>query len=196
MLCSISGSKLRDKFFNTTNTNYYISYGEYGESVKQSISLNKKYYVIVDSYTSTYASNGLTEVERYAPNVFARDLLADYIEKGGFGTGGATEIIITPLSEILQIGNALAVKETTTETYYVKGTVQSISSTTWGNLTIKDENGNTLYIYGVYDKSGAIRYDGMANPPKVGDTIVLAGQIMKYNSSTIEMVSGRLQSIE
>ena len=195
VLCSISGAKLRDKFFNTSNSNYYISYGEYGESVKANISLNKNYYVIVDSYTSTYASNGLTEVERYDPNVFARDLLADYIEKGGFGVG-PTQMKITPISEILQIGNALAVGETTTETYYVKGTVQSISNTTYGNLTIKDESGKTLYIYGVYSANGATRYDAMENPPKVGDTIVLAGQIMRYNSSTIEMLSGRLQSIE
>ena len=196
VLCSISGSKLRDKFFNTNNSNYHIAYGEYGESVKANISPNKTYYVIVDSYTSTYASNGLTEIERFDSNVFARDLLAEYIEKGGLGAGGATEIKITPLSEILQIGNALATGATTTETYYVKGTVQSISSTTYGNLTIKDENGKTLYIYGVYSANGATRYDGMENPPKVGDTIVLAGKIMKYNSSTIEMVSGRLQSIE
>ena len=195
VLCSISGVKLRDKFFNTSNSNYYISYGEYGESVKANISLNKNYYVIVDSYTSTYASNGLTEIARYDPNVFARDLLADYIEKGGFGVG-PTQMKITPISEILQIGNALSVGATTAETYYVKGTVQSISNTTWGNLTIKDESGKTLYIYGVNSANGATRYDAMENPPKVGDTIVLAGQIKRYNSSTIEMVSGRLQSIE
>jgi hypothetical protein len=39
--------------------------------------------VIVDSYTSTYAPNRLTEVARYKSGVYARDLLAEYVKAGG-----------------------------------------------------------------------------------------------------------------
>ena len=85
VLCSISGRNLRDKFFETTNSNYFIGYGEYGESVKSSINLNATYYIVTDTYSSTYKYNNLTEIERYGEEVFARDLVAAYIEKGGMG---------------------------------------------------------------------------------------------------------------
>lgn len=78
VLCSIKGSDLLSKFINTGNSNYYIS-GEYGN-----IDPNGTYYVVVDTYTSSYAPNRLTVVEKYTPGIYARDLLADFIEAGGF----------------------------------------------------------------------------------------------------------------
>lgn len=82
VLCSVSGSNLRSKFFESTHYAYFISYGDYGAQVRDSIDPNGTYYIIVDSYTSTYAPNSLTEIERYDPGVYARDLLADYIASG------------------------------------------------------------------------------------------------------------------
>ena len=83
VLCSVSGKKLREKFFESDHYAYYISYGDYGRSIKNNLDPNGTYYILVDSYTSTYAPNGLTEIERYNPGVYARDLLADYIRNGG-----------------------------------------------------------------------------------------------------------------
>lgn len=82
VLCSVSGRNLRDKFFESSHYAYYISYGQYGEEVRKDIDPNGTYYIIVDTYTSTYAPNGLTEIERYDPGVYARDLLADFIAAG------------------------------------------------------------------------------------------------------------------
>lgn len=82
VLCSVKGEDLRDKFFETDNSNYFISYGEYGSSVKSSLDPNATYYVIVDSYTSTYGPNRLTEIERFEENIYLRDLFADYIKAG------------------------------------------------------------------------------------------------------------------
>ena len=84
VLCSIKGSDLLSKFINTSNSNYFISYTAYGESLKGKINSNETYYVLVDSYTSTYAPNKLTEVARYTEGVYARDLLAEYIRAGGW----------------------------------------------------------------------------------------------------------------
>ena len=84
VLCSISGRDLKNKFFETSNDNYYIAYGEYGKSVKNNIDLNKTYYVIADTYSSSYAPNRLTVVASYEDGVYARDLLAQYIKDGGF----------------------------------------------------------------------------------------------------------------
>ena len=82
-LCSVKGRDLKSKFINTNNERYYICYGDYGNKVKNNIDPNATYYVIVDSYTAYYKYNNLTVVEEYDPTVFARDLLADYIKKGG-----------------------------------------------------------------------------------------------------------------
>ena len=83
VLCSIKGSDLQKRFIETDNSRYYVSYSSYGNSVRNNIDPNKTYYVIVDSYSSPYAPNRLTEVARYGAGVYARDLLADYIEAGG-----------------------------------------------------------------------------------------------------------------
>ncbi len=83
VLCSIKGKDLQDKFFYTNNDRYYIGYGDYGRQLKNNIDPNATYYVVVDTYTSLYAPNRLTEVARYQADVYARDLLADYIRNGG-----------------------------------------------------------------------------------------------------------------
>ena len=82
-LCAVKGRDLDSKFFNTNNSSYFIHYGEYGASVKQNIDPNATYYIVVDSYTSSYAPNRLTVVKQYDADYFARDLLADYMAQGG-----------------------------------------------------------------------------------------------------------------
>lgn len=82
VLCSIKGKDLKDKFFESDNTNYFISYGEYGSQVKENLDPDATYYLVVDSYTSTYGPNKLTEIQRCDENIFARDLLAEYIRNG------------------------------------------------------------------------------------------------------------------
>ena len=78
------------------------------------------------------------------------------------------------------------VNEVTAVEYYVQGKIIDTPNATWGNMTIQDENGNTLWIYGVYDETGN-RYDAMSNPPKQGDTVILRGVVMHYyNPSTGE----------
>lgn len=77
VLCSIKGSDLMSKFINTSNSRYHI-YGNWG-----TIDPNGTYYVVVDTYTATYAPNRLTIVETYTPGIYARDLLADFVSAGG-----------------------------------------------------------------------------------------------------------------
>ena len=83
VLCSVSGASLKQRFIETDNSNYYISYSEYGESIKDSIDPRGTYYIIVDAYTSQYGPNNLTVIEEFDPTFFARDLLAEYIRLGG-----------------------------------------------------------------------------------------------------------------
>lgn len=84
VLCSVKGKYLRSKFLQTNNDRYYIYCGTYGNSIKNDVDPNATYYLITDSYTAYYAPNNLTVVEEYDPTVFARDLLAEHIEAGGY----------------------------------------------------------------------------------------------------------------
>ena len=84
VLCSIQGRDLKEKFFETDNDRYYISYGKYGEEVKKNIDPDATYYVVVDSYTSVYGPNRLTEITRLDKEYYARDMLAEYAKSGGF----------------------------------------------------------------------------------------------------------------
>jgi 2',3'-cyclic-nucleotide 2'-phosphodiesterase (5'-nucleotidase family) len=83
VLCSVKGRELKNKIFETNNNRYYISYGDYGESIRNNIDFNATYYIVVDTYSAYYAANRLTVVEEYKPDVFGRDLLAEYIKNGG-----------------------------------------------------------------------------------------------------------------
>lgn len=83
VLCSIQGRDLKERFLENDHSSYFICYGSYGEEVIENLDPNGTYYIVVDSYSSTYGPNKLTEIERYGEDLFARDLLADFIRAGG-----------------------------------------------------------------------------------------------------------------
>ena len=82
-LCKVQGRDLKSKFFESRNSNYFISYGDYGAQLKNNIDPNATYYIVVDTYTAYYAPNNLEVVKLFGQAVYARDLLADYIAAGG-----------------------------------------------------------------------------------------------------------------
>jgi len=75
--------------------------------------------------------------------------------------------------------------------YYVWGTIVSIDSTKYGNMTIRDDTGS-LYIYGCYSADGTTRYDKMTDKPQVGDRVLLKGVLLNYNSKQPEMKNAKL----
>jgi 2',3'-cyclic-nucleotide 2'-phosphodiesterase (5'-nucleotidase family) len=77
-LCSIKGSDLIDKFLN--NSSYYV----YSTISVSQVDPNATYYIVADSWTSAYYWAKCTEIETYDHTTFARDLLAKYIENGGW----------------------------------------------------------------------------------------------------------------
>ena len=194
-LCSVKGSVLKSRFIN--NSKYHV----YCNSVlTANIDDNKDYYIVLDTWSSRYDKNQTTVIARYDETTFARNLLADYIRKGGWTTQTEQDSVITLTSipEIISKGNALADNGETSEYYYVKGRIISFDNTEYGNCTIVDENGNELYVYGINDNSGN-RYDAMTNPPQVGDTVILKSVIKRYvayGSSKVEFFHAVLISIE
>ena len=81
VLCSIRGEDLIRRFLESDNGNYFVACDP---AVCDSIDPAATYYVVVDTYSSSYAPNRLTEIARYGADVYARDLLAAYMQAGGF----------------------------------------------------------------------------------------------------------------
>lgn len=185
VLCSILGSDLSSKFVNTTNSNYHNYYSEYGNGVKNNIISSATYYVIVDTYTAFYAYNNLTIVDYYDDGVYARDLFSAEIKSGRFHESheGYT---LTSISDIIEIGKALAAGEQTSNKYYVKGTVKSNPNATYGNLYLVDESGEEIYVYGLYDQLGN-RYDSMTTKPMAGDTVIVYAPLLNYQGTKLEL---------
>lgn len=198
VLCRVNGSRLLSQFVNSTN--YVCYYGEDGRNAVDNLSLNGTYYVVVDTYCANYDFKGmgyLEIVEYYDKenNFFTRDALARFIKEGGLSVASATETSTIP--EILEIGGKLAENEETAEKYRVQGKIVAIDSTVYGNMTIVDEEGNQLYVYGTYDTNGK-RYDVMPVKPQIGDTVVLEGKIKNYKNSytaKIELISATVLEI-
>lgn len=80
VLGQIQGRYLKSQFLNG-RSNYHI----YADISYDDVLNNEYYYIIVDSYTSTYYYNHITEVARLGGEIYARDLLAEFISAGGWG---------------------------------------------------------------------------------------------------------------
>lgn len=80
VLGKIKGSDLKLRFFQ--NDRYYTSLKT--DFSYYDIESSQYYYIVVDTYTSTYTWNNITEIARFTDGVYARDLVADYIGQGGW----------------------------------------------------------------------------------------------------------------
>lgn len=181
-LCKISGSNLKSKLIENSSSSYHGALKD-GFSVSN-INPSGVYYVIVDTYTAQYRYNNLTIVEYYDETTYARDLLAEAIKAGKLGSGSTvvkpSEVYpITPVSEALSTGESLEIGGETTEYLYYKGTISNITSYTYGNCYLTDEDGNTIYVYGLKDQDGN-RYDAMQNCPTEGDVVIIKSVVKKY----------------
>ena len=82
VLGSISGTDLV-KFLNkrTATSNKYTIYTTIEPAA---VSAGETYYIVVDSYTSSYRSNNIKEIARLGKGIYARDLLKEFIAEGGW----------------------------------------------------------------------------------------------------------------
>ncbi len=82
VLGKIKGEDLKSNFLSVKeNYHTYSADHLYASDVDD----DGTYYIIVDSYTSTYAPNHITEVARLTEVIYARDLVAAYVADGRRG---------------------------------------------------------------------------------------------------------------
>lgn len=113
----------------------------------------------------------------------------------GGGNGGSdtpvkpdepTEYETLSIAEALVIGEGLAHDAVTDTKYYISGTITEIKDTYYGNMTIKDENGDSIYVYGTFDADGTNRFGYYENPPQVGDKVKLLSVVSNYNGAQLK----------
>ena len=79
VLGKISGYYLKSRFLNSTGGDYHV----YKTISAAEVNDNEYYYIVIDSYTSSYRSNNITEIARLK-GTYARDLLAEFVSEGGW----------------------------------------------------------------------------------------------------------------
>jgi DNA/RNA endonuclease YhcR with UshA esterase domain len=88
----------------------------------------------------------------------------------------------TTVKAALDAGSATESNVYTKENYMISGTVTEVQNEKYGNVVIKDAEGNSILLYGLYAQDGT-RYDGMATKPVVGDTITVFGPAGNYKGT-------------
>ena len=87
------------------------------------------------------------------------------------------------IAEALALGATKADGVYTTNKYYITGEITEVANTTYGNMTIKDADNNTIYIYGTKNADGTVRYDGLDNKPDAGDVITVLSVVGNFGGS-------------
>ena len=88
----------------------------------------------------------------------------------------------TPIKDVVAIGAAKEHNTYTEEKYIVAGIITDIANTTYGNMTITDESGASIYVYGTY-LSGQKYGDFTGDKPVVGDYVIISGIVGQYNGT-------------
>lgn len=70
----------------------------------------------------------------------------------------------------------------TSESYYVRGTIKTVSNPTYGQMIITDGT-NELSVYGTYSSDGSLRYSELEDKPVAGDEVVLYGKLKTFKDS-------------
>ena len=198
VLCKVNGNRLLEQFIYSSN--YVCYYGEDGNQIKNNVQNNETYYVIVDTYCANYNFKGmgwLEIVEYYQDNYYTRDALAQFIKDGGMSAKSADKTSTIP--ELLDLGFSLADNEETKEKYRTVGKIVALENTTYGNAVIEDEDGNQIYVYGMYDTDGK-RYDAMSRQPQEGEVVTVEGKIKNfvndYYGQKIEFINATVLDIQ
>lgn len=106
----------------------------------------------------------------------------------GENPDGGEEIKVITVAEALELcgepGNI------TTDRYYIRGIIKTISNPEYGEMVIYDSTGE-IYVYGTYNADGSLRYSELDEKPYKGDEVLLHCILQNYDG-TKEVKNARL----
>lgn len=118
-------------------------------------------------------------------------VLGQYNGKAQMKNGDITSFVHAgSIKDAVDAGAAQDHNTYTENKFLVTGVIESIANDKYGNLTIKDAEGNSIYVYGLYNQTG-VRYDALTVKPVAGDTITILGVAGKYND-TVQLKNATL----
>ena len=155
---------------------------EENASVEESSS-DSSFDSVVDS-SSGSSSDGVVD----SSSDSSSDSVVDSSSDSSSDSGATEEYETITIAQALELcgesGNI------TSERYYIRATVQSITNSQYGSMIIADETG-TISVYGTYSADGSIPYGEMAEKPYKGDEVLLHCILQNYNGSK-EVKNARL----
>ena len=124
------------------------------------------------------------------------DIITVVGKRGAYGT--TIEMLNTNVEKVISVNEVdlptfIAAEKSKDVYYRLTGTITNIANTQYGNLYIKDDAGNEVYVYGLYPGYGATgdnRKNFLATAGiEVGDILTVEGYKDVYNG-TIELCGG------
>ena len=206
VLCSVKGSDLVTTQYVTGADTYFVCWSDYGNTIKDNLNSNETYYLIADTYGSDYAPNHLTVVDTYDPGVYARDLLALYIQHGGWAYIPPVSSHAGTIADPKTIQEAIdyakhhegsSASQAGAEGFFYKGVVTRQAT----QLSQLSGDLNAVYVADAIGEEDMqiyyLKYNQYRNPKwssvddlKVGDEILFWGEAFYYNSRILEFGSG------
>ena len=165
----------------------------YGNMTIQDADGNTLYIYGLYSFDGSVRFDKMNPQPKVGDTVTVYGILGQYNGKAQMKNGwliaapaADTELSI-PSATIIGLGQGH--NKYTADKYIITGTIESIDPdkndatklNAYGNMTIKDADGNTFYLYGLYTADGSVRFDKMEAQPQVGDTITVYGILGQYN---------------
>lgn len=145
-------------------------------------------YDTEDETTTAAGTDAATEPETTAPGTTAPDTTKPDEPTDDPADDPWAKYDIITVAEALELcgepGNL------TTDRYYIRGTVDTISNPKYGEMTISDETGS-IYVYGTYDWDGGRTFEELQDRPVKGDEVLLHCTLQNYNG-TKEVENARL----
>ena len=104
------------------------------------------------------------------------------------------EYDVISIAEALEICAGLPSGQPTTERYYIRGIIVSVTDSTYGKMIITD-GVNEIEVYGTYSFDGELSYSQLAEKPYKDDEVLLHCTLQNYNG-TYEVKNARLISFK
>ena len=179
-IVAISNATYGNMYIVDENNNQFMIYGTYGADGEIRYDALEYMPVVGDTITVYGVIGTYSGTEAQMKNGWITEIVKGDGEPEN--TDPAADSTLT-VKEAIELGLSKLHNVFTENKYYVTAEITEIYNDIYGNMYVKDAEGNVLTIYGTYDADGANRYDAMETKPAVGDTVKLYGIVGQYNGN-------------
>ena len=179
-IVAISNSTYGNMYIVDENNNQFMVYGAYSADGEIRFDALEYIPVVGDTVTVYGIIGTYNGTEAQMKNGWITEIVKGEGEPEN--TDPAADSVLT-VKEAIELGLSKLHNVFTENKYYVTAEITEIYNDIYGNMYVKDAEGNVLTIYGTYDADGTNRFDAMENKPVVGDTVKLYGIVGQYNGN-------------